>query len=131
METSVKKTWKPVFAGILDIISTFINLWFLLALSLEGTVFQAVFPKSICGLNNPLIVYLLITLPLVCISILTLIGGIYALKRKKWKLALAGSIAAIFSWIPVLILATAVVFGSTPICILGVILLVESKDEFE
>ena len=64
-------------------------------------------------------------------AILALLGGIYALKRRKWGLALAGSIAAIFSWAPVvLILTPAVIFGSAPLGIFVVIIVVKSKGEF-
>lgn len=119
MEGAVKKTWKPVFAGILDLVSAVISLWFLLALSLEGAGFWAIFPKSIFGINNPSTVYLIIVIPLLCIAILTFIGGIYALKRRKWRLVLAGSIAAVFTWTPVALLVTpALIIGSIPLCIL-------------
>jgi len=48
---------------------------------------------------------------------LPLIGGIYAVQRRKWGLALAGSIAAIF--------------GSTPLGIAAAIFTALAKDEFE
>jgi hypothetical protein len=128
----VKKTWKPIVAGILDIVFSVISLWFLFALSLEGAVFWSIFPKSMFGLNNPSTVYLIITIPLLFIPILTLLGGIYALKRRKWGLAFAGSIAAILSWTPVVLLLTpTVIFGSAPLGILVVILIAKSKGEFE
>jgi hypothetical protein len=53
----------------------------------------------------------------VAINVIALIGGIYALQRKKWGLVLAGSIAAIFS--------------STILGILATIFTAVSKDEFE
>lgn len=126
----MQKTWKPIVVGILDIVFSVISLWFLLALSLEGAVFWAIFPKSMFSLNNPSIVYLIITIPLLCIAILALLGGIYALKRRKWGLAFAGSIAAIFSWTPVLLVVPATIFGSAPLGILVVILIAKSKGEF-
>ena len=84
----MKKTRKPILVGILDIASAVISLWFLLYSSLEGAVFWAIVPTGILGLNNPSIVYLIITIPLVCMAILALLGGIYAVQRKKWRLAL-------------------------------------------
>ena len=79
-----------------------------------------------------LTILLVFTLPLLCIAILALLGGIYALKRRKWGLAFAGSIAAIFSWTPVVLLLTpTVIFGSAPLGILVVILIAKSKGEFE
>ena len=54
---------------------------------------------------------------LLIVGILPIIGGIYALQRRKWGLALAGSIAAIF--------------GSSLMGILATIFTALSKDEFE
>ena len=131
METTVKKTWKPILAGFLDIVTAVICLWFLLALSLEGAEFWAIFPRGILGLSNPLIMYLIITIPLACIAILALLGGIFAKRRKKWKLALAGSIAAVFSWAPWVLAIPSAIFVGVPLGILVVILVVLSKGEFE
>ncbi len=54
---------------------------------------------------------------LLIVGILPIIGGIYALQRKKWGLALAGSIVAIL--------------GSSILGILATIFMVMAKDEFE
>jgi uncharacterized membrane protein HdeD (DUF308 family) len=54
---------------------------------------------------------------LLAAGILAIVGGIYALKRKKWKLALAGSIAAFF--------------GSSPLGVAAIIFTALSKNEFE
>jgi len=54
---------------------------------------------------------------LLIVGILPIIGGIYALQRKKWGLALAGSIVAIF--------------GSSVMGILATIFIAMAKDEFE
>jgi hypothetical protein len=53
----------------------------------------------------------------IIVGILPIIGGVYALQRKKWGLALAGSIV--------------VIFGSSIMGILATIFLAMSKDEFE
>jgi len=50
------------------------------------------------------------------LGILPLLGGIYALQRRKWGLGLAGSIAAIF--------------GSIPLGIVATVLMALAKDEF-
>ena len=39
--------------------------------------------------------YVAIASPFLCLSALAIVGGIYALRRKKWGLALTGSIAAL------------------------------------
>ena len=123
------KTRKPVVAGVLDIVSAVMCLWFLLGLSLEGTVFWAVFPKDLFGLNNPSTVYLIITLPLVGMAILALIGGTFALRRKKWGVALAGSIAAILPCLPLALAETGfIAFGLLGVA--AIILVVKAKTEF-
>jgi hypothetical protein len=38
----------------------------------------------------------LIAIPLLCLNILAIVGGIYAIRRKGWGLALAGGICSIF-----------------------------------
>ena len=127
----MEKTWKPKVAGVVNIITSFISLWFLLAVSLEGAVFWSIFPKSLFGLNNLATAYFIIVIPLLCTDILAFMGGIYALKRRKWKLALTGSVAAIFSWIPMVLLVTpALFFGTTTLGIIIVILIIKSKCEF-
>jgi hypothetical protein len=45
-------------------------------------------------------IFAALALPFAIVGILAIVGGIYALRRKIWGLALAGSIAAFFpSWI--------------------------------
>jgi len=132
METNMQKTWKPTTAGILNLVTAIISLWFLLAVSLEGAVFWSIFPKSLFGLNNLATAYFIIVIPLLCMDILAFIGGIYAVKRRKWKLTLTGSITAILSWTPVVLATTpALILGIVPLGIFAVILLVKSKAEFE
>jgi len=131
METNMQKTWKPTVAGIVNIVTPVISLWFLLAISLEGAVFWSIFPKSLFGLNNLATAYLIIVIPLLSIDILAFIGGIYALKRRKWKLTLTGSVAAIFRWIPIVLLITpAMIFGTATLSIIIVILITKSRGEF-
>ena len=71
----MEKTWKPTTAGILCIIAGII-------VAVPGIVVLA----STEMLGAPSIVP----------AIIAIIGGIYALKRKRWGLALAGSIFALF-----------------------------------
>ena len=60
---------------------------------------------------------LFMVVPGLAIGVLAIVGGIFAIQRRKWGLALAGSIGA--SLVPILI------------GILAVILLIISKDEFK
>jgi len=120
----MEKTWKPTVAGILDIITGalgLIGVTFLIiggffipvwstngALGIPGT--QAI-PFFIPSIFWGIIIFSAI------IGILALVGGIYAVQRKKWGWALTGSIAAILSNLILGILAT--------------IFTAMSKDEFE
>jgi len=54
-------------------------------------------------------------------SIFAILGGIMALQRKMWALALVGSILGIFSW---------GYFISSILCLIGMILIAVSKNEF-
>jgi len=82
--------WKSLTAGILDIISgvgmLFVCFWLVLAggiTSMVGSVPQWV-PGLLFGL----------AVPLVILAVLAGVGGIFAIKRKVWGMALVGSIAA-------------------------------------
>ncbi len=120
----VAKTWKPIVAGIFEIIdgavSVMASLGLLIAAIVVGT------GASWAGINEadvaPLtlgavaaILYVIAVVVLV-LAILELVGGISALQRKRWGLALAGSIAAA---IPGNVLG-----------ILAIIFLAMGKDEF-
>ena len=127
----MEKTWKPTVAGILDITIAVVSLWFLLALSLEGAVFWSVFPRSLFGLNSPSTVYMMIVLPLICMAALAFTGGIYALRRRKWGLGLAGSIAAFFCLAPIGFLLPGSVYVGIPVAIFIIVLIARSRGEFE
>jgi len=59
----------------------------------------------------------------IAVGILALIGGVYALKRKRWGLALAGSICAFFSFF--------LFFWNVPPAIAAIVLVVMGRSEFE
>jgi hypothetical protein len=120
----VTPTWKPTVAGILNIINgvggifgcfflLFFGLIMVNAASWGGFTEQDIETLSI-GLSATVFVVLAICSAV--LGILSLIGGIFALKRKLWGLALAGSIASIIS--------------SSILGILAIIFLAMSKDEF-
>lgn len=91
-----KKTWMPTTAGILDIISGSFGLIGFCALVIAGGVVR--FAPNIPRFLPPM--FMGLALPLVIVGILAIVGGIYALQRRNWGLALAGSIAAFFpSWL--------------------------------
>ena len=125
METAVKKTWMPTVAGILDIISGVCGLLVTIFLILGISILSGVVGIFGIGIIPSFVAGLLwvITIPLAIVSILALLGGIYALQRRKWGWVLAGSIAAVFASTPIL--------RALPIGIAAIILAAISKKEFE
>jgi hypothetical protein len=108
------KTWMPMVAGILNIIAGSFGLICSLIFISVGGVMRLV--PDIPPYLFP--IFTALALPFAIVGILAIVGGIYALQRKIWGLALAGSIAAFF----------------TPSWVLGVAAIVFtalSKNEFE
>jgi|SRR4030042_118998 hypothetical protein len=107
------KTWMPMVAGILDIIAGSWGLILAFAFIFIGSVTR--FVPDVPPYLFP--IFTALSLPFAIVGILAIVGGIYALRRKIWGLALAGSIAAFFpSWI---------------IGLPAIILTALSKNEFE
>lgn len=129
METTIKKTWNPTVAGVLNIVSgvfgIIASIFIIIVLSIGFGVLKwaldmpriETLPAFLPGLVWT------ITILLAIVSILALVGGIFALQRKRWGWALAGSIAAVFASIPIL--------RYLPVGILAIIFVAISKDEFE
>jgi len=82
----MSKTWKPTTGGILAIITGVLQVIF-------GTVFATA--AGIVGAIVGLGWLSAIGAPLIVLGIIAIIGGIYALRRRVWGLALAGSICAL------------------------------------
>jgi hypothetical protein len=80
-----EKTWKPTAAGILCIIAGAIGLVPVIAVAV---LFGGL--SSIIG-GIPFIIFATL-IPLILFGIMPIVGGIYALRRRRWGLALAGSI---------------------------------------
>lgn len=91
----MERTWKPTVAGILNIVCgvlaliSFVGLMIAIAVT-SGTL-------DIPGTWNipdfvPVILWS-VAIPYLIIGILALLGGVFALQRKYWGWALAGSIA--------------------------------------
>ncbi len=82
----MEKTWKPTAAGICSIIGGVINLIWGLVFAVLGGITGAPFGMGWLGaIGAPAIVF----------GIIAIVGGIYALKRNVWGLALAGAICAL------------------------------------
>ena len=123
----MEKTWKPTVAGILNIVCGALRILGAIALLIGVMFFIPVAviggPGPVPDMPNWMIPGVLSTILvtgvvfLLIVGILPIIGGIYALQRKKWGLALAGSIVAII--------------GSSVMGILSTIFVAMAKDEFE
>lgn len=115
-----KKTWMPMTAGILDIIAGSFVLLGGIMLLIFGTVGSSIMPYLMPQMPPAMavVVFSSIAVPFILISILAIVGGIYALQRRIWGLALAGSIAAFFS--PCWVLGVA-----------AIVFVALSKNEFE
>ena len=87
-----EKTWMPLTAGILTIISAAIKLIVALGIVIGFSVYTTR-PHCSIGISETGIL-IGIMVPFLILGIVALIGGIYALRRKMWGMALAGSIAA-------------------------------------
>jgi len=100
VQTTIKLTWKPVTAGILDIVSG--------AIGMVGGVYIVILSQIFRSLHEILkldpfviqrievIINRIIAVPfiVVFIGIVSIIGGVYALQRRLWMLALAGAISS-------------------------------------
>ncbi len=122
----MERTWKPTVAGILNIISGVSNLIgfvviiiVIIIVSSSGEFIMKFIPEEVFPFSAEVIVTIiaLIAVLLAIHGILPLVGGIYALQRKKWLWALIGSIVAIFG---------AALFG-----VASTILVAMAKEEFE
>ena len=85
-EQPAKKTWLSTTAGVLDIIDGCISLFVVVGL-IVAIVFVADEPDTLAILVPIAVVFAVKT-------ILTIVGGICALQRRNWGMALVGAIAA-------------------------------------
>jgi len=113
MDAAAKKTWMPTVAGILDIVAGGLSLSVLL-LFVIGPMILVPLKAGIFPFNLSL---LLMVIPGIAIEALAIVGGVFAIQRRNWGWALAGSIAA--AVIP------------APLGITAIVLIVLSKNEFK
>ncbi len=102
---SIETTWKPTVAGIINIVIGILNLFGMfiimaILVAIGGGVMALsriaeLMPLWLSGIIQGFMV--IVALLMAVFSALPLIGGINALQRKNWGLALAGSIVAILS----------------------------------
>ncbi|NQT30773.1 MAG: hypothetical protein HQ588_00415 [Deltaproteobacteria bacterium] len=124
MTTTAPRTWKATTAGILNIIAGGLNglgaLGLIIALFAVGSIdIMRFLPPEDASFIMPLVVPILIVALVLNIvaTVFPIIGGIFALQRRRWGWALAGSIIAIFR--------------SLPLGVLSTIFVAMARDEFE
>jgi len=82
----METTWKPTTAGILSIIAGAIGVISGIRVAVFGGIIGTFFGMAWLGAFG---------IPLIILGVVALVGGIYALRRRVWGLALAGSICAL------------------------------------
>jgi hypothetical protein len=82
----MEKTWKPPVAGVLAIIAGALEVIFGMVFAIGVGI-----GAGIIGMGWLSAIFA----PLIIFGIIAIVGGIYALRRKVWGLALAGSICAL------------------------------------
>ena len=82
----MEKTWKPTVAGVLAIIAGALQVIFGMVFAIGVGV-----GAGMIGMGWLSAIFI----PLIIFGIIAIVGGIYALKRNIWGLALAGSICAL------------------------------------
>jgi hypothetical protein len=107
----MEKTWKPTTAGVLAIIAGALQVIFGLVIAAVGSIGWFVGILWFSAIGAPLIIF----------GIIAIVGGIYALRRRIWGLALAGSICALFP----------VIAPSSVLGLLAIIFVSLGKGEFK
>ena len=82
----MERTWKPTTAGILSIVAGAIGLIVGIVVASVGEMVGAL--TGFLGLGA-------VGAPLIVFGIVAIVGGIFALRRRIWGLALAGAICAL------------------------------------
>jgi hypothetical protein len=117
------KTWKTKAAGVLAIVSGLlaVSQWVTVAV-LEVMALGWLPMGTLAGLGAVVAAAFTIA---IATGIVAIVGGVFALKRRRWRMALAGSICAIFSvvFLPILV--------NVPLAIAAIVLVVLGRGEFE
>lgn len=91
----MQKTWKPIVGGVCGIVAGAVGV---LAGSAIGIFFgvSSSWPWLMPHMNPwPFSGFGLLGWPLLILGIVAIIGGIFAIQRRHWGLALAGAICAV------------------------------------
>jgi amino acid transporter len=99
----MERTWKPIVAGILCIIDGLICVIPCILVAFFFLLYGGVVGVGWLTLAGAL---------LVIVGIMPIVGGIYALRRRRWGLALAGSIFTLLNCVVLGVLGTVVYIGA-------------------
>jgi hypothetical protein len=108
------RSWMPTTSGILSIICGAVDVFMGLAFLVGGSFFSAFMPMMNGNGSGRVafgIIAAFIGIVIIAVGALAIVGGIYALRRKMWGMALAGAIASFFSWTSVLGIASIVIIA--------------------
>ncbi len=101
----MKETWKATVGGILSIIcGSFGVLAGLVVAVLGGSITWLV------GIPFATRILALIGSPLIALGVIAIVGGVYAIRRRAWGMALAGAICALLVPPPFILGILAIVF---------------------
>ena len=116
----VEQTWKPMVGGVLALIAGIIGCISGLVIAVFGGVAGGIL--SVIGLGELGGIVIAVGVIVLILGIIAIVGGVNAMRRKSWGLALAGSICALFCPGP---LAIPTILG-----ILAIIFVAIGKGEF-
>ena len=104
----MQKTWKPVVGGVCGIVAGAVGVLAGAVIGAFGAWWPLLTPHmnpwTACGGLG------LLGWPLLILGIVAIIGGVFAIRRKTWGLALAGAICAVLVLPAFLLGVLAVVF---------------------
>jgi hypothetical protein len=115
-----RKTWKTTTAGILAIVAGAAGLAQWVTIAAVEIPYWGWSPMG--GGLVGIIATVVVTVE-IAVGIAAVMGGVFALIRKRWRLAFGGSICAIFSFF--------LFFLNVPLAIAATVLVVLGKGEFE
>jgi hypothetical protein len=96
----MRKTWKSTAAGILTICGGIPGIVFGRTIVTTGETWPLIPAMAAIGGG------------LIALGVVAVVGGVYALRRRLWGLALAGAICALFPFVVVPVGVLAIIFVS-------------------
>lgn len=95
----VQKTWKPTTAGILNLVAGVAHLIggiFFMAMGSWFGPMMSMYPIDPRDITGAGVIFAVVGAGILVLGIVSILGGVFALQRRVWGLALAGAICALF-----------------------------------